>query len=457
MTTHSKLAAYGIDFQIKVISLLLTSKELLVNIRDSIDPNLFDDEAHKWIVEFVLKYYDKYHTHPSMDVLHVEVKKVANEILKTSVVEQLREAYKSCDSNDLTYVKDEFYNFCTNQEVKKALLTSVDLLKMGDYDGIKSLMSSALKSGQNKNVGLIYEKDVESRYRDEERSPIPYPWKAFNDITSGGYGKGELIILFGNPKGGKSWIAIAMAAHAAWLGYNIVYYTLELSENYVGRRFDAVLTEIALDKLKDNKQEIERKIAEVKGKIVIKEYSAGRASLDNIESHLDQLESQYDFKPDAIFCDYLDLLKNRNVFRKEKREDLDDVYTDARGLARERKVPFISPSQVNRAGAQDKVIEGDKIAGSYGKYAIADFLVSLSRKSKDKKAGTGRFHIMGSRVGPDGLTFFAKIDTTNGKIKIDETPLDLDEEEEDDKYVKPGEIDNFSKKYLKSKFIEGSN
>lgn len=455
--TFSKLAAYGIDFQIKVISLLLTSKELLVNIRDSIDPNLFDDEAHKWIVDFVLKYYDKYHTHPSMEILHVEVKKVANEILKTSVVEQLREAYKSCDSNDLAYVKDEFYNFCTNQEVKKALLTSVDLLKMGDYDGIKSLMASALKSGQNKNVGLIYEKDVESRYRDEERSPIPYPWKAFNDITQGGYGKGELIILFGNPKGGKSWIAIAMAAYAAWLGYNIVYYTLELSENYVGRRFDAVLTEIALDKLKDNKEAIERKIAEVKGKIVIKEYSAGRASLDNVEAHLDQLDSQYDFRPDAIFCDYLDLLKNRNVFRKEKREDLDDVYTDARGLARERKVPFISPSQVNRAGAQDRVIEGDKIAGSYGKYAIADFLVSLSRKAKDKKAGTGRFHIMGSRVGPDGLTFFASINTTNGKIKIDETPLDLDEEEEDDKYVKPGEIDNLSKKYLKSKFTEGSN
>lgn len=457
MTTHSKLSAYGLSFQIKVLSLFLTNKELLINIRDSVDSNLFDDEAHKWIVDFTLKYYDKYHTHPSIDVIHVEVKKIPNEILRTSVIEQLREIYKSCDGDDLNYVKDEFFNFCTNQEVKKALLTSVDLLKLGDYDGIKSLMANALKSGQDKNVGLIYEKDVESRYRDEERSPIPYPWKSFNEITQGGYGKGELIILFGNPKGGKSWIAIAMAAHAAWLGYSVVYYTLELSENYVGRRFDAVLTEIALDKLKDNKVEIEKKIAEVKGKIIIKEYSAGRASLDTIEAHLDQMENQYSFKPDAIFCDYLDLLKNRNVFRKEKREDLDDVYTDARGLARDRKVPFISPSQVNRAGAQDKVIEGDKIAGSYGKYAIADFLVSLSRKSKDKKEGTGRFHIMGSRVGPDGLTYFAKINTTNGKIEINEKPLDLDEEEEeDDKYSKPGEIDNLSKKHLRSRFLEGS-
>lgn len=450
--THSKLAEYGLNFQIKVISLLLTNKELLVNIRDSIDISHFSDSSHQWIVDFILKYYDKYHTHPSMDILHVEVKKIQNEILKISVVEQLREAFKSCDDNDLKYVKDEYLHFCTNQEVKKALLTSVDLLKMGDYDGIKQLMSKALKSGESKNIGLMYSKDIESRYRDEERSPIPFPWKAFNDITQGGYGKGELVILFGNPKGGKSWVAMAMAAHAAWLGYNIVYYTLELSENYVGRRFDAILTKIALDKLKDNKEEIESKVNEVKGKIIIKEYSAGRASLDTIESHLDQMESQYNFKPDAIFCDYLDLLKNRNNFRKEKRDELDDVYTDARGLARDRKVPFISPSQVNRAGAQDNIIEGDKIAGSYGKYAIADFLVSLSRKSKDKLAGTGRFHIMGSRLGADGLTYFAKINTMNGQIEINEKPLDV--EEEDNKYTKSGEIGELEKKHLRDKFIE---
>lgn len=452
MTTHSKLAQYGLDFQIKVLSLLLTNKELLVNIRDLIDPKHFDDSTNQWIVEYILKYYDEYHTYPSIDVLHIEVKKVKNEILQTSIINNLREAYKATDSEDLTYIKNEYQNFCINQEIKKALLNSVELLKIGDYEGIKSLISKSLKSGQDKNVGLIYNKDVESRYRDEERCPIPFPWKAFNDITQGGYGRGELIVLFGNPKGGKSWIAINMAAHAAWLGYNVVYYTLELSENYVGRRFDAVLTKIALDELKNNKIEIEAKMAEVKGKIFIKEYSAGRASLDTIESHLDQLESQYDFKPDVIFCDYLDLLKNRGS-RKEKRDELDDVYTDARGLARERKVPFVSPSQVNRSGAQDNIIQGDKIAGSYGKYAIADFLVSLSRKPKDKKEGTGRFHIMGSRLGPDGLTFFSKIDTTKGQIEIFDNPLDMDDEE-DDKYNKNKEIDDLDKKYLRKKFNE---
>jgi replicative DNA helicase len=422
-----------------------------------IDPEDFEDDANKWIVSFIIKYFDKYHTVPTMQVLQVETKKVDNEILKISIIEQLKEAYKASDE-DLRYVEEEFSNFCKNQQLKKALMSSVDLLKMGAYDDIRNLINKALKSGQDKNIGHAYEKDVESRYREDDRSPIPFPWKAFNNITQGGYGKGELMLLFGNPKGGKSWVAIAMAAHAISLGYNIVYYTLELSEGYVGKRFDAVFTGIAVDKCKEHRSQIDQMVADLKGKLRIKEFAAGRASLDNIESHLSHLEQTEEFKPDAIFIDYLDLLKNRNTFRKERREDIDDVYTDARGMARERRVPLISPSQVNRAGSQDDVIQSDKMAGSYGKAAICDFAVSLSRKRKDKIAGIGRFHIMGNRLGEDGITFLAKVNTSNGKIDIDEKPIDIDDEEEEKstKYSSPGNFDDEDKRILRQKFFENS-
>lgn len=451
--TFGKLSQYGFGFQLKVISALLTNKTLLINLREIINFEDFDDNSHKWIVEYIIKYFDKYHHVPSLEILQIEIKKISNEVLKIGVIEQLREAYKVSEE-DLRYVEEEFSSFCTNQQVKKALLTSVDLLQLGDFNGIKNLMSKALKTSQNKNIGHIYEKDIETRYREDDRAPIPYPWKAFNDITQGGYGKGELVLLFGNPKGGKSWVAIAMAAHAAYLGYNVVYYTLELSEGYVGKRFDAVLTDIAVDKLGEHREKVEETVSQIRGRIVIKEFAAGRVSLDNIEDHLNQLETQHEFKPDAIFCDYLDLLKNRNSMRKEKRDDLDDVYTDARGLARERRVPFISPSQINRAGANDDIIQADKIAGSYSKIMIGDVVFSLSRKRKDRQAGTGRFFVMGNRLGMDGIAFFAKIDTTKGKIEIDETPIEIEDIEEKPKYSSSTGIDNEDKRALKRKFME---
>ncbi len=90
----------------------------------------------------------------------------------------------------------------------------------------------------------------------------------------------------------------------------------------------------------------------------------------------------------------------------------EEVSLPSKGLARELKVPIWSVSQVNRAGAKDDIIEGDKAAGSYDKIMITDVAISLSRKKEDKVKGTGRFHIMKNRYGMDGLTFGAKIDTS---------------------------------------------
>ncbi len=177
--TLSNLSQYGINFQIKVLSSLLTHKEFLLNIHDVISEDYFDNQAHQWIIKEILKYYQKYHTTPSMDVLKVELKKIDNEILQVSIKEQLREAYKASDE-DLKYIEEEFSNFCKNQQLKKALLSSVNFLNAGDYDTIRSLIDNALKAGQDKNVGHEYNKEVESRYREDHRIVVPSPWDSFN-------------------------------------------------------------------------------------------------------------------------------------------------------------------------------------------------------------------------------------------------------------------------------------
>jgi hypothetical protein len=65
-----------------------------------------------------------------------------------------------------------------------------------------------------------------------------------------------------------------------------------------------------------------------------------------------------------------------------------------------------------------EVIEADKIAESYTKVMVADFIVSLSRKTADKISGTGRWHIIKNRFGPDGLTFPSKMNMSVCGIEI---------------------------------------
>ena len=453
--TLNSINQYGHEFQIKVLSSLLTHKEFLTNIHDIISDEYFENQAQKWAIKQILKYYDKYHTTPSLDILKVELQKVDNEVLQISIKEQLKEAYVTSDE-DLEYVQEEFTNFCKNQQLKTALMSSVDLLKAGDFEGIRFLVEGALKAGQDKNLGHEYIKDIEERYRENSRTTIPTPWERINDLLQGGLGNGDFGLIFGNPGGGKSWSLVAIGGFAVKLGYNVLHYTLELGEDYVGKRYDSFFTKIPVNKIDSFREKVEETIPQLPGKLIIKEFPTGRAKVSTIESHINKCESM-GIKPDMVIIDYVDLLSS-NRKNSDRKYEIDDIYTSTKGLARQLNIPIWSVSQVNRAGAQDKIIEGDKAAGSYDKMMISDFAMSLSRKKEDKVNNTGRFHIMKNRYGMDGLTFSVNADTSTGHFEV----FDYNDSEGEEENLAPSpqsnkfdtNVDKFDKQLLRKKFFE---
>ena len=453
--TLNSINQYGHEFQIKVLSSLLTYKEFLVNIHDIISDEYFENPAQKWAIKEILKYYEKYHTTPSLDILKVELLKVDNEVLQLSIKEQLKLAYVTSDE-DLEYVQEEFTNFCKNQQLKKALMSSVDLLKGGDFDGIRYLIDNALKSGQDKNLGHEYIKDIEERYRENSRETVPTPWPKIDQLLQGGLGNGDFGLIFGNPGGGKSWSLVALGGHAVRLGYNVLHYTLELGEEYVGKRYDAFFTKIPVNKVDSHRDKIEEIIPQLPGQLIIKEYPTGRASVSTIESHIAKSTSM-GVKPDLVIIDYVDLLSSRKTNR-ERKDEIDDIYTSTKGLARQLDIPIWSVSQVNRAGAQDKVIQGDKAAGSYDKIMITDFCMSLSRKKEDKVNNTGRFHLMKNRYGMDGITFGIQADTSTGHFVVKDEYVEGEESENFTPSSKSNkfdtDVDTFDKQLLRKKFFE---
>jgi replicative DNA helicase len=414
MTLHS-LDQYGPNFQIKALSCLLNKKEFLISIHDILEEKYFNNSAHQWVVKQILEYHEKFHCPPSMEVLKVELKKVENEVLQVSIREQLKQAYQA-STEDLAYIEEEFSNFCRNQQLKKALMSSIDLLKVGDYEAIRFMVDNALKAGQDKNVGLEYIKDIESRFREDDRVTIPTPWAKFNELFQGGLGGGDFGLIFGNPGGGKSWSLVALGGHAVKLGYNVLHYTLELGETYVGRRYDSFFLQKPVNKILDYRKEVEEMTKKLTGQLIVKEFPTGKATINTVKSHIDKCES-LGFKADMVIIDYVDLLHSKRK-TKERKEEIDDIYLSTKGLARELKIPIWSVSQVNRMGAKDAVIEGDKAAGSYDKMMITDIAISLSRTKEDKEDNTGRFHVMKNRYGADGLTFNLHADTSMGYFEF---------------------------------------
>ena len=287
--TLNSLTSYGKEFQIKVISSLLTHKEFLTNVNDIISDEDFESSSHKWIIKEIIRYYEKYHATPTLDILKGELQKIDNDVLQISIKDQLKQAYVSSDE-DLEYVQEEFTNFCRNQQLKKALMSSVDLLKAGDYDSIKVMIENALKAGHDKHIGHEYIKDIEERYRENSRTTIPTPWDKINNLLQKGLGNGDFGLIFGSPGGGKSWSLVAIGGFAVRLGYNVLHYTLELGEEYVGKRYDAFFTNVSVSDSVPLRKKAEEIIPSLPGRLIIKEFPTGRATISTIESHINKVE-----------------------------------------------------------------------------------------------------------------------------------------------------------------------
>lgn len=416
-TNVDTLAKFGPSFQAKAVAAMLNSPEFLAQSYDVINPNFFELDANKWIVQTTLDYFDEYKVLPTLEVFKVEMnKEVKDDTLRTGIVESLRGIFQKMKDHDLDYIQDSFLDFAKNQTLKSAIIRSVDLLQIGQYGEIKVLVDNALRSGQPKTVGHDWKKDVDKRLMKDARDTIPTGWDAIDTLIGGGLAAGELGVIIAPSGVGKSWALATLGAHALQKGKKVVHYTLELNENYVGLRYDTIYTGIEPGRVPEHPEIIRELVERINGEIIIKYYPARTITAHTIQAHVQQMAA-LGFKPDLIIVDYADLM-SATARTDARYQELGAVYEELRGLAGELQVPIWTASQTQRSALQDEIIQADKIAESYAKIMTADLVLSISRKLEDKVHKTGRAHVIKNRFGADGQTFPMIIDASIGKIEI---------------------------------------
>lgn len=378
--TMDYLNQYGNSFQLKIITNLLKSNnktggnnDFLPQVFDMLSPDFFESEANQLIIGIILDYYKKYLKSPSAQIFKVETETL-DDVTKESVRTNIKEIYKYMESPDLDYVRDEFVEFCQNQNMKKAILESVDLLKSKDYDGIKKLIDDARKMGTKRDLGHIYEDMIEERIIKNPRAGvITTEWSVINEITDGGAGAGDLMIFVGAAGSGKSWALTSIGNHALKMGKNVLHFTLELNENYTGMRYDSKLTGIPSQNLKYHLDTVKEKIMlEIKGKLRIKYYPTKSVGVVALKTHVNRLIS-FGFTPDLIIVDYADNLRSDSIYAIKGGSyfEAGGIYEDLRGMAGEFQVPIWTASQAQRCIFVDEAVnEKNK-----GKIKIADIKV----------------------------------------------------------------------------------
>lgn len=414
---------YGKDFQEKIFQALLDDHMWSSHMMEIMKYDYFELKYLQFLCDRFFGYHEKYRSFPTLKLLVAIIKDDLSTgddiILREQVIEYLSRMKANPNITDLKYVKEKTLDFCKKQALQQALEESVKAIKSENYESVLSIMKNAVFKGNSSTIGHDFFKDHESRFVLVDRATCPTGIMHLDkkDVLNGGLGRGEIGVVVANTGVGKSHYLVAMGAAAIRRGKNVVHYTFELTETAVGVRYDSNLCDIPSSNVYENKEKILKTYEENDyGRLIIKQYPTGGASIITIRNHLEKLAMK-DFKPSLLVIDYADIMRSTRTY-DSLRHELKLVYEEIRNLAMELNIPVWTASQANRDSAKSEIVGLENMSEAYGKAMVADVVVSLSRKPMEKATGAGRLFVAKNRAGRDGLMFPIRIDTARSKINV---------------------------------------
>ena len=350
----------------------------------------FNEKHERVIFEEIAKFVEKYNKLATKEILHIELdnrKDITDEDLKSA--NAIVQTFEEIDTNH-DWLLDTTEKWCRDRAIYLALMESIHIADGNDSkknrDAIPTILSDALGVSFDHKVGHDYIKDYEERYEfyHREESKIPFDLEFFNKITKGGIPNKTLNIALAGTGVGKSLFMCHFAASVLLQGKNVLYITLEMSEEKIAERIDANLLNVNVQDLIDLPKNLyESKInnlsKKTKGKLIIKEYPTASAHAGHFKSLLNDLSLKKSFKPDIIFIDYLNICAsarykgtavNSYTYVKSIAEEL-------RGLAVEYDVPIVSATQTTRSGYSNSDVDLTDTSESFGLPATADLMFAL--------------------------------------------------------------------------------
>lgn len=376
-----------------IISNLIYNSEFSRKVYPYIKEEYFDDQGIKKIFSSYSEYVDKYNSPPSLEALKITLddRKDLNEQSYKEIVQTISELKVDNDTNS-EWLLDQTEKFCQDKDlynsVRKAIIILDGKDKELDKGAIPKLLSDSLGISFDTNIGHDFLEDFDARYdfyhRKEER--LEFDIDILNKITKGGLPRKSLTLLLASTGGGKSLVKCHVAANALMLGKNVLYITMELSEEMVAQRIDANLLDISLEELLELPKDVyERRISRLKdktpGKLIIKEYPNGSAHSGHFRNLLiNELKAKKNFIPDLICIDYLNICGSSRIKGAAAANSytlVKSIAEELRGLAMEFNVPILTSTQTNRSGYGSSDVDLTNTSESMGPVMTADAVFAL--------------------------------------------------------------------------------
>jgi archaellum biogenesis ATPase FlaH len=383
MTTNKQNVDYGHDIQHLYLEMMLSDAETFVRCSSIFDPTLFDRKLQQ-PAEFLKTFVTEHNSLPTVDMVNAATGSKFKQMM-------------DLNEEHLNWLLNDFETFTRHKGLERAILESADLLEKGEYGPVEEKIKQAVQVGLQRDMGTDYFEDPRTRLMriKDKNGQVSTGWKTLDDKLFGGMNRGELNIFAAGSGGGKSLFLANLGCNWALQGLNVLYLTLELSEELVSMRIDSMLTGIATREIFKSIDDVEMKVKVIgkkAGHFQVKYLPSGKTCND-IRSYMKEYEIKMGHKIDVLLVDYLDLLmpiskriSAENLFIKDK-----FVSEELRNLAMEKKVLLVTAAQLNRGAVEEVEFDHSHISGGLSKIQTADnvFGIFTSRAMRDH----GRYQI----------------------------------------------------------------
>ena len=407
-----------LDYQKEVLKLYCINANFAVNYGSLIKPEYFDTSVLKILYGIISNYVTVYEK-PLEDknIFYKEITEVivsrgyGNDI-ENSLYAEAKDIFDK-NTNNEQHLIDKFLDFCRYQELKNAIIKSVEVLKEGkDYEKVLKLVDQAVSVGAGYDEGYswkdIYDIQDKMKVKYSPESLVKTGIPTFDTLLMGGMGPGEVHVVQAIAKTGKSHLGVNMGYGALLDGKSVFHISLELPKDDVMQRYAIRSGKFSFQDFYDMpKDELAQRLEYLEKyhpNLYVMSWPQKSVTTLTLRSWISRIRYKTGRKPDFIIVDYDDCLIPIAGRKSDMYEEGAEIYFDLAGLANYFQCPVLTFAQPNR-GAVFKskskgLIGAEDMAHSWRKAHIANSISSMNFNPGDAE---GILYIERMRRGRDGV------------------------------------------------------
>ena len=380
---------YDYEVQKVYLEMMLNDAETFVRCQGIFDHTLFDRKLQD-AAQFINEYTKQYSVMPDYETVNASCR---TDLKKPQDIKE----------GHMQWLMDDFESFTRHKALERAIINSADLLEKNDYGQVEAMVKEAVQIGLARDMGTDYFEDPRARLMGlkDKNGQVSTGWESMDRKLFGGFNRGELNIFAGGSGAGKSLFLANLGVNWALQGLNVVYLTLELSEQLVSMRVDSMTTGISTRDIFKNIDDVEMKVKMIgkkSGALQVKYMPSGKTAND-IRAYLKEYEIKTGRKVDVLLVDYLDLLmpigkriSAENLFVKDKY-----VSEELRNLAMELQCVFVTAAQLNRGAVEEVEFDHSNISGGLSIIQTADNVFGIFTSRAMRERGRYQLQLMKTR------------------------------------------------------------